>query len=548
MSINALERRVEAAVTEEQRTRRLANYLADYFKLDRTVVQRVIRFIVRYVSMSPQLLVQTTVAARKEGILKEFLPILTEASSYWARERNITPAPGRLVSLADEAYLTNAFVQLVGMTYEGRTGRQLLAHDMHHSNLAMRQLLGPNNAELLDGLVDQKMRNRPVRAAIRDLQHWGGTLDVGIKTDFLENAQALLPFEGTGNVVVRLDDPAVVPQPLPMQQVEGGISYRVWYGTNRKPVDSGDRSKGFTNQRDPNNKVSYGICHVFVPRSHKPGSLGTHWIKRWLTLRLKDDHLKLVSHKELANAQTFFESLSGQIAAQPKDLRHLLVYIHGFDVSFEGAALRAGQIGADLQVPGETVFFSWPSYANPDRYVPDGNRLEKSESPLRDFLIATVKQTAAEAVHVVAHSMGNRGLIRVARALQGAGVKFANIILAAPDVDQDFFREHATVYPMIANRTTLYASRLDLALKIASAKFLGDGPRAGLTPPVTIVPSIDTVQVTQFNLFDFGHGYWAQARDVIVDIYQLMRYGAAPPRLFLKAQLDTGNGPYWVLQ
>lgn len=545
MSVKDLQARVEIAVVEEERTRRLAKHLEQYLTLDPLIVQAVIKFLVRYIRTSPNLLVRATNAARKEGILTEFAPILKEAASYWNRERNIISAPGRLISLADEAYLTSAFVHFVSASYKGATGVELLSHDLHHSNLAMRQLIGQNNIGRLDDLVDQTMHRRPVQTAIRNLQRWGGTLDLGPETAPFKGAQQLLRV--TENAPSYLSELSVVSPSLAEHKVKGGISYRVWYATNRAPVVPGDLSQGFTNEPDSEDRVHYGICNVFVPHSHKHGSLGTIWIKRWITLRFKDDHLKLTSQESFADAQTFFTNLNIQIAAQPKDLRHLLVYIHGFDVSFEGAALRAAQIGADLNVAAETVFFSWPSHADKDKYVPDQGRIDNSESVLREFLTDIVKNTKAEAVHIVAHSMGNRGLIRIASQLHSSGVKFANIILAAPDVDQKFFRKHAVAYPLIANRTTLYASRRDLALKAASCRFLGDGPRAGLTPPITIVPAIDTVEVTQFNLFDFGHGYWAQAREVVGDIYQLMRYGAAPPRIFLKEKI-TDRAHYWILQ
>lgn len=42
--------------------------------------------------------------------------------------------------------------------------------------------------------------------------------------------------------------------------------------------------------------------------------------------------------------------------------RNLFVLIHGFNVSFEEAAVRAAQIGYDLKVPGEMAFYSWPSH------------------------------------------------------------------------------------------------------------------------------------------------------------------------------------------
>jgi esterase/lipase superfamily enzyme len=547
MSIQNIRDRIEVAVAEERSTGHLAKHLEDHFKLAPRIVRALIAFIIQYVRASPELLAQAGMSAQKQKILKQFNPILKEAISYWGRKLDVKTAPGKLMGLADEAYLTSALVQFVAAIYEGSTGSQLLSQDFHKSNLVMRQLLGRDNAVVLDSVLAQTMHGRPIQLAIRNLKEWRGPLELNLRKIESAGVRGPVSLGEAQNALLPIDELSVVAPSPARQETKGGISYRVWYATNREPLSSDDFSKGFKNKPDPNNEVRYGTCYVFVPECHKPGSLGSPWPKRWLKLNFEDDHLRIITHKGLSDATEFFRNLSGEIKALDPEMRHLLVYIHGFYVSFENAVLRAAQIGADLQVPGETVFFSWPSHAKKNRYEPDAVRLENSELVLRDFLIRIVKDSGAKAVHIIAHSMGNRGLIRVAAGLHSSGVKFANIILAAPDVDQTFFYQYAGSYPLIANRTTLYASSRDLALKVAANKYLSNGPRAGLIPPVTIVPSIDTVQVTQFNLLDFGHGYWAKAREVVTDIYQLMRYSAAPPRLGLNSKVSP-KGKFWVLK
>lgn len=41
-----------------------------------------------------------------------------------------------------------------------------------------------------------------------------------------------------------------------------------------------------------------------------------------------------------------------------QDRKQALVYIHGYNVGFEEAAIRAAQIGFDLKIGGITAFFS----------------------------------------------------------------------------------------------------------------------------------------------------------------------------------------------
>ena len=58
--------------------------------------------------------------------------------------------------------------------------------------------------------------------------------------------------------------------------------YPVWFGTNRKPIDKDDLSKGFSGDRaDDINTVHYGRCDVAVPKTHNFGEIGNAWWKRW---------------------------------------------------------------------------------------------------------------------------------------------------------------------------------------------------------------------------------------------------------------------------
>ena len=68
------------------------------------------------------------------------------------------------------------------------------------------------------------------------------------------------------------EQPAVTPSsPLQIDKAE----YLVWYGTNRRPNDARDAGKGYSAARD--SVVHYGSWRVFIPHSHKIGSIGSPW-------------------------------------------------------------------------------------------------------------------------------------------------------------------------------------------------------------------------------------------------------------------------------
>ena len=67
-----------------------------------------------------------------------------------------------------------------------------------------------------------------------------------------------------------------------------------------------------------------------------------------------------------------------------------------------------------------------------------------------------------------------------------------------------------------AGRTRAGLAAFDRALQLSSR--LHNFPRAGFGPPVTVVPGIDTVDVSGVDLTLLGHGYFAEARPCLADI------------------------------
>ncbi|MDH5536836.1 MAG: alpha/beta hydrolase, partial [Betaproteobacteria bacterium] len=323
--------------------------------------------------------------------------------------------------------------------------------------------------------------------------------------------------------------------------------FPLWYGTNRRPVDPNDPARGYTGERDEQ-RVHYGRCEVSVPKSHKIGSIGSSWWKRIVTWN--DDRLRLVKLVSLAELD-FWRQAQEALAQCDAGERRALVFIHGFNVSFEDAALRAAQIGVDLKVPGIMAFYSWPSKGSVLGYSADEATIEASERQISAFLMRFAAESGAERVDVLAHSMGNRALLRslqriMHQAVQAGKMTFGQLLLAAPDIDAELFRELASVYGRLAQRTTLYVSAKDKAL--AASGIVHDHPRAGYTPPVTVLPEIDTIEVSNVDLTFLGHGYYAAARDLLHDMHELILHGSPPmSRLGLITTKTPTGEPYWKI-
>jgi esterase/lipase superfamily enzyme len=291
---------------------------------------------------------------------------------------------------------------------------------------------------------------------------------------------------------------------------------------------------------------------VFVPEAHRFGETGTAFWKRLLRFDLRDDRLRL-QHVEGQDREAFFADIHRAMrdASESGERPHALFFLHGFNVTFADAAIRAAQIGYDLKVLGATAFFSWPSRGSVTAYQADEASIEASERPITDFLVDFAANCGAEQVHVVAHSMGNRGLLRAlqriaANAETRGRVKFGQVFLAAPDVDRDLFLDLARLYPEHAERTTLYASDGDLPVHLSSR--LHGAPRAGYYTPYTVAAGLDTVAVPDFDLDLLGHSYFAQAEALLHDIHDLMRHNGAPAqRQRIAAAVHEGTA-FWRLK
>lgn len=320
--------------------------------------------------------------------------------------------------------------------------------------------------------------------------------------------------------------------------------FKLWYGTNREPVVRGGKLTGFSADRA--DRVHLGSCEVTIPRAHTVGSTGSPW---WYRIGRGEDRLRLGTVTAL-DRLSFWAEVSQQVLANA-EVGDAVVFIHGYNVSFEAAALRAAQIGADLALGGAMALFSWPSRGRLLGYPADEATIEASEPYITQFLVDFARRSGARAVHVIAHSMGNRGLLRAVTRIAGNAAAespkpFGQIILAAPDVDSETFRGLAAAYPLVAARTTLYVSRADLAVR--TSRILHGADRIGFTPPITIVNGIDTVNVTGVDLSLLGHGYVGENRSVLHDMFDLLVRNTEPAkRAMLRPLADADGRAYWEI-
>jgi esterase/lipase superfamily enzyme len=306
----------------------------------------------------------------------------------------------------------------------------------------------------------------------------------------------------------------------------------------------------YTSDRSRTGQIELGMCEVTIPKSHTVGELEAPSILRLEIKPDADKHVVLSKTERLADDR-FYELLRSRVAASPR--KELFVFVHGFNVTFEDAARRTAQIKHDLDYQGAPIFFSWPAH---DKFIltykADEANVSWSTSHLKKFLLDVTRESQAQSISLIAHSMGNRALTAALKDLQlelrDQSRLFNQVILAAPDIDADEFRE-SIVPGMIqtAKGFTLYASARDEAL--AASQLVHRGPRAGdAGRGLVVVPGIDTIDVTQIDTSAFGHAYYGSSDPVLRDL-NLVLTRAVPPqqRVWLTAA-DLEGRPYWVFQ
>jgi esterase/lipase superfamily enzyme len=248
--------------------------------------------------------------------------------------------------------------------------------------------------------------------------------------------------------------------------------------------------------------------------------------------------------------------------------RCVLLYVHGFNTLFDGAALRAAQLAIDTATPCLAATFSWSSEGEVGRYIAD---IEHSAyaAPELEALLRALAATGLE-VNIVAHSIGTRvtlqALSSITRHKEPAPENFVReMILAAADVgadpvNNDFAHLLADAKPFV-RRATIYASAGDAVLAV-SAVAHGDVLRAGrrvkgdrdLETPPGADHIVDVVDATDAPAELLGHSYFGLSYEAVGDIAltldgvpveaRLKQTGDRPATLVCKSACDAAGAHY----
>lgn len=319
---------------------------------------------------------------------------------------------------------------------------------------------------------------------------------------------------------------------------EQNVLVEVHYATNRKSCVG---EEIFSGERQ--DEIKFGIVNVSIPKNaHISGNIERpKSFMKFLLKERKSKHFVIDSGKALTESE-FKNSI-----IEKSEKKSMMIFIHGYNVSFKDAVYKSAQIKYDLTYDSPILLFSWPSKGAIRSYQADKENALYSAKCLAS-LLDLVQSFGIEEVVVVAHSMGtfclSEALLRV-----NESTSFQRLALAAADIEKIAFTTH---YAMHINRvfeqTTLYISSTDVAL-IAS-DFLNESDRVGdARDNILVVKDMETIDMSNLDkgLFSLRHSYISENNRALDDLYYFLVQGVKASSRRLKLLFNNVSERYWSL-
>jgi esterase/lipase superfamily enzyme len=290
----------------------------------------------------------------------------------------------------------------------------------------------------------------------------------------------------------------------------------------------------------------YALTTLTFPPGHQAGAIER---PMWGAGNAAD-HVVVAGRREL-DADEFRAELASHVSGRIGVNRDLLVFVHGFNTSFEEARWRAGQLAADSRFGGVPILFTWPTRGELLGYASDKDSATASRDALGALLEDLAKTPGVGRIHVLAHSMGCWLTMEALREIAIAGDRdlgghLGEVMLAAPDIDMDVFsKQMARVQPA---RVTVFATANDRALSLSS--WIADArPRVGAIDPAKPrdKAALEKLGAKVYDLSAFsdgliGHGLYADTPDVIHAIGAQLGAPRAPEVNTVSVIDATGEG------
>nr|WP_253913338.1 alpha/beta hydrolase [Pseudoruegeria sp. HB172150] len=235
-----------------------------------------------------------------------------------------------------------------------------------------------------------------------------------------------------------------------------------------------------------------------VPPARQPGTIPS--FRRDVR---PDEQFIVGNHATLAGAAGFRAALAAELAESPAGRREAIIYVHGFNNTFDEGVLRLAQLADDFGFEGSAIHYSWPSAGQVFGYVYDRDSVLFARDGL-DNLITDIKRAGADTIILVAHSVGSHLVMETLRqrdiAHPGSVARdLAGVMLISPDIDVSLFRSQAKRIEKLPDPFGIFVSDRDRALRL-SARLTGQKDRLGSASAQEVADlNVTLVDVTEFS-------------------------------------------------
>jgi len=344
----------------------------------------------------------------------------------------------------------------------------------------------------------------------------------------------------------------------------------IFFETRRTPVAAGE--PGHYNN-DPNDEVRIGMATI---RLGEPGWTFDQYQAATQKSSAEEPLFGQVERVEefgtvrtgegrTAGERELIARINAQLAGSKNP--EVVLYIHGYRVTFDEVAVMMGSLSANLGF-GVTTAFAWPTGQHWWDYLSDCPDAERF-IPDIERMIDLLSQTKAEYVNLLAYSCGSPLLAEALARLRtrhpeedrkalAKRYRIGTVIFAASDIDlKTFARNHVPPIMDLSRQSIVYISRRDAALGfssvVAGASRIGRPDIEELSykdvQRIAADQRLQAVNVTNVRGSHemggiAGHGYWYANEWIATDVLLNLRYPIPPERRCLKQAPRATNT--WV--
>lgn len=232
-----------------------------------------------------------------------------------------------------------------------------------------------------------------------------------------------------------------------------------------------------------------------------------------------DPHTDFVLTSQTLHSETSFRRrIATTLQNEPAPQREVTIFVHGFNNTHSEAAFRTAQLKHDIEIPGATIFYSWPSRGAPLGYAYDEDSALFARDGLEHLLRETRKATGLPVI-IVAHSLGTQLTMETLRQMEIRSPGWSNrnlsgVVLMSPDLDVDLFRSQLERFQTVPQPFLIFANSRDRALGI-SQRLRGTNTRERLGNisslerlkdlPVQVIDTSDLKRSRDLNHFPVGN-------------------------------------------